>query len=138
MDPIPRAHYPHMLNADAAIWDRFIHTNPFPDAKLLYDLHVGTPAPIVENTPANYRSMILSLSTLRIDVVAMLPTETLVIEIKPRASLYAIGQVLGYALLVKRDFPHLINPTPVIITDTAAADTQWLCDRLNVTLHELD
>jgi len=136
--PVALAHYPHMLPADAKLWDKFIRTNPFPDAKLIYDLHVGTPAPIIENYPANYRKMVHTLSTLRVDVVALCPEETLVFEIKPHASLMAIGQAYSYAQLIRRDIPNFRNPVPVILTDTPAPDTHWLCNRLRIILVQLD
>jgi len=136
--PVPLASYPHMLDADAALWDRYLKTNPFPHAKVMYDVRVGTPAAAPDHYPDNYRRMVLELSTLRIDAVVLIPTETLIIEVKPRASLTAIGQAHGYAQLLHRDMPNLPNPVPVILTDTAAPDTQWLCDRLQILLIQLD
>jgi len=131
-------HYPHMLDADAELWDRYIRTGPFPLARLIYDLHVGTPALPIEHYPDNYTRMVQRLSTLRIDVVALMPTETLVFEVKPRAGLQAIGQAYSYAQLVHRDIPTFLHPVPVILTDKAIPDAQWLCDRLSITLIELD
>jgi len=127
-----------MLDADAALWDRYIRTNPFPEAKLIYDLHVGTPCPITDKLPPNYKKMILTLSTLRIDVVALMPTETVVIEVKPYAGPLAIGQVWSYAQLTARDYPQFPKPVPMILTDKAPPDTQWLCDRLQILLIQLD
>jgi len=126
-----------MLEADASLWDKYIRTNPLPEAKLIYDLHVGTPSPAITNLPPNYKKMVIALSTLRIDVVALMTTETIVIEVKPYAGPYAIGQVWSYTQLLMRDMPQLPNPVPMILTDKAAADTQWLCERLKVLLIEL-
>lgn len=135
--PVPMPHYPHMLDADAILWDQFIRTNPLPKAKLIYDLHVGTPALPIQHYPDKYIHMVQRLSTLRIDVVALMPTETLVFEVKPRAALQAIGQAYCYAQLVRRDIPTFPNPVPVILTDKAIPDAQWLCNRLRITLIEL-
>jgi len=136
--PVPLASYPHMLKDDSALWDRYIRLNRFPDARVMYDVRVGTPAPAPDDYPDNYRRMVLELSTLRIDAVVLMPTETLVIEIKPRASLNALGQALGYTRLLHRDIPELPSPIPTILTDTPAPDTQWLCDRLQILLIQLD
>lgn len=137
-DCVQLPYYPHMLDADAVLWHHYLKTNPFPEGQVIYDLHVGTPSPIAENTPESYRRMILSLSTLRIDALVLLPTESIVFEIKPRAGLYAIGQAYCYAQLVRRDMPQFPNPVATILTDKARADTQWLCNRLKIILIELD
>lgn len=130
--------YPHMLPADVAIWERYLDTNPFPTARIAYDVHVGTPVSISADDPPNIQHMLYQLTTLRIDAVVFLLNETPVIEIKPDAGMSAIGQALAYALLFDRQFPGYAPPVPTILTDTALPDTPWLCDRLGITLLEID
>ena len=129
--------YPHLEPLDTAIWNAYLDTIPPTDALVAYDVHVGTPAIVPLDTPENYRRMVEHLSTLRIDVVLLLPKHTLVVEIKPSASLSAIGQALGYTHLFHVKFPHYPKPTPTILTDIPKPDTQWLCAILNVQLVSL-
>jgi len=126
--------YPHLEPYDTAIWNAWLDTDPWPNALVAYDVHVGTVASVPDGTPENYRRMVEHLSTLRIDVVVLLHRATLVIEIKPSASLSAIGQALGYSLLFRDQFPYRPRPVPTILTDLSKPDTAWLCNILNVQL----
>ncbi len=141
LDPKPLVKlpkYPHLEPLDTAIWNAWLDTTPWPpDALVAYDVHVGTVATVPEGTPENYRRMVEHLSTLRIDVVMLRPGQTLVIEIKPSASLSAIGQALGYCHLFHAKFPHWERPVPTILTDLPKPDTPALCAALQVKLLSL-
>ncbi|GAH55779.1 unnamed protein product [marine sediment metagenome] len=138
LDPLRKLRkYPHLEPLDTAIWNAWLDTDPWPDAVVAYDVHVGTVATVADGTPENYRRMVEHLSTLRIDVVVVRPGVTLVVEIKPSASLSAIGQALGYSLLFRDQYPDYPKPTPAILTDLSKPDTSWLCNRLNVQLFTL-
>jgi hypothetical protein len=123
-----------MLPEDTALWNAYLDTDPWPNAKAAYDVHVGTPPPERPDLSEAMQRDLYALYTKRIDAVILLPTETLVIEVKPNASTSAIGQALCYALIFHREHPTLPTPKPVILTDTPHVDTPWLCDRLNVIL----
>lgn len=126
--------YPHLEPLDTAIWSAYLDTDPWPTATVAYDIHVGTPAIVPLDTPDNYRRMVEHLSTLRIDAVVFLNHKTHIIEIKPSASLSAIGQALCYAHLFHARYPHILKPTPTILTDLPKPDTPWLCKLLNIEL----
>ncbi|MBA7693088.1 hypothetical protein ES703_101663 [subsurface metagenome] len=132
--PTVQKKYPHMMPADILIWSRYLKSNPFPNARIAYDVHVGTPAGPLDGLSAQYELMAIALSTKRIDAVVYEPRRTLIIEIKPYAGASAIGQVLTYRLLYHRDFPGSPFPLPVILTDHAQLDTPWLCQQLNIQL----
>lgn len=130
--------YPHMLPADVALWERFIRLeHPMP-CTVAYDVHVGSLPPLPADLPEYLQRDAQALYPCKIDAVMYSPQETLIVEVKPRASTYAIGQVLSYTNLFHRDFPEHPRPTPCIITDTAHQDTPWLCEILNIILVELD
>jgi len=126
--------YPHMMPADIRIWTRYLKTNPFPKARVTYDLHVGTPATALQGMPEEYKRMTEALSTKRIDAVVYEARRTRICEVKPYAGSGAIGQVLTYRLLYHRDFPGSPLPLPWIITDYPQRDTPWLCRQLNIEL----
>jgi len=132
--PTVQKKYPHMMPADILIWSRYLSSDPFPDASVAYDLHVGTPAGPLEGLSPEYERMAAALSTKRIDAVVYKPRSTLIVEVKPYAGAGAIGQVLTYRLLYERDFPGCHVPIPVIVTDQPQLDTPWLCNQLNIQL----
>ena len=96
--PTVQKKYPHMMPADILIWSRYLKSNPFPNARIAYDVHVGTPAGPLDGLSAQYELMAIALSTKRIDAVVYEPRRTLIIEIKPYAGASAIGQVLTRSL----------------------------------------
>jgi hypothetical protein len=100
----PKIKYPHMLPAEAEIWDRFLKIRQPPFINLEYDVHVGdTPIPPA-TLPDYLRGMYDSVMKKRIDVVAHDTDVIYVIEVKPRAGMSALGQVLAYKYLYTRDF----------------------------------
>lgn len=132
--PNVQAKYPHMMPADIRIWSRYLKTNPFPRARIAYDLHVGTPAEPLLGMTEEYERMTEALSRKRIDAVVYEERWTRIVEVKPYAGAGAIGQVLTYRLLYRREFPGSPMPLPVIVTDQPQVDTPWLCKQLNIEL----
>jgi hypothetical protein len=136
--PDPNGRFPHFIQHDAAVWQRFLlSTHPLP-AMLAYDVHVGTPAAAALDAPAPYARMIETLSTKRIDVVMFFHDETLITEVKPAAGPDAIGQALCYTILFRRKWPNYPKPTPCIVTDTAQPDIAHIAALMNITLIDLD
>ncbi|MBA7612647.1 hypothetical protein ES703_19883 [subsurface metagenome] len=132
--PTVQDKYPHMMPADIIIWTRYLKTNPFPQARISYDLHVGTPAGPLDGLTPEYQEMALALSTKRIDAVVYETRRTGIVEVKPYAGSGAIGQVLTYRLLYIREFPGSPQPIAMILTDYPQRDTPWLCNQLNIVL----
>lgn len=128
--------YPHMRPADIFIWESFLDTKPWPGATVQYDVHVGTPAEPLYDLPPEYLRMIYALSTKRIDVVVTLPPNLHIVELKPAASTSAIGQALCYTELYRRQFKPPIDLIPTIVTNTAHADTPYLCNLFQIALFE--
>jgi len=99
-----KTRYPHMLPNEAEIWDRLLAIRTPPFIKLEYDVHVGdTPEP-PPDLPDYLKPMFETVYRKRIDVVAHDPDKIFVIEVKPRAGMSALGQVLSYKFLYERDF----------------------------------
>jgi len=99
-----KTRYPHMLPNEAEIWDRLLAVRTPPFIKLEYDVHVGdTPEP-PPDLPDYLKPMFETVYRKRIDVVAHDPDKIFVIEVKPRAGMSALGQVLSYKFLYERDF----------------------------------
>ncbi len=100
----PKIKYPHMLPYEAELWDRFLKRRSPEFIKLEYDVHVGDAPVPPEALPDYLKGMFQSVYKKRIDVVAHDPGTIYVIEVKGRAGLSALGQVLAYKFLYERDF----------------------------------
>lgn len=126
------AKYRHMLSGDVAIWERFLVKYPNVYESLQYDVHVGEglrdQAGVTDEV--KYASMELLLK--RIDVVGKLGAETHIIEVKPDAGMSAVGQVLCYEVLYRRDFKKVGLIKRVIVTDRLWPDEEYLFKVFNI------
>jgi hypothetical protein len=118
--------FPHMLAGDIALWRKWLNKYGTNFQVYLYDLHVGAGVPILPGTLAQYRLQAEISSKKRIDVVARRAGEIYIIEVKPYASLSAIGQVLCYSALYKKEFNPTERVIPCIVTDYVYADEAYL------------
>lgn len=126
--------YPHMKPADITIWERFVDKYPDVYKAVSYDVAVGTGAAIPPGVEASIARGFKTLTQRKIDVVALDGNKVDIIELKPAAGTSAIGQVLGYVELFKRDQPTAEAVRPVLITDSIDADAQHVADKLGVTV----
>ena len=119
--------YPHLAPEDVKIWERFITAYPVYFERVDYDLKVGTPRAYPEAPNDKIKEDLEYLSRKRIDVVGYRGNEIHIIELKPRASFEAIGQIIGYTEL----FLPFVKPensiSMVLITDTEIPDIAELC-----------
>jgi RecB family endonuclease NucS len=70
----------------------------------------------------------------RIDAVGFKGEEIDIIEVKPNATMSAIGQVVGYVHLYMRDEAWSKPPKAVIVTDYADADMIAVAQAQGVTV----
>lgn len=126
--------YPHMSPADTAIWSRFIaaHRDAF-DA-VAYDVPVGEGAEFDVTAGGVLGEGIKKLYQRKIDVLARKGDKRYVIELKPRASTAALGQVKSYVRLAERDIPELRGAAPMIITDALVPEMEFLAKEEGVEL----
>jgi hypothetical protein len=126
--------YPHMSPADTEIWNRYIDANPDAFDLVAYDVAIGGGAEFDTVVSPATGGDAARLYQRRIDVFARKRNQYFVIELKPRASTSAIGQVAGYRELLKRDHPEYTGASAIIITDTLLPDMQFLAAPVGVEL----
>lgn len=93
------ARYPHMREHEAELWQRYVEQYGMPPGEVTYDVHLGDGAPVREEWEDWVKVMVKALSTKRVDVVAETPWQVTIFEVKKRAGLSAVGQLLGYEAL---------------------------------------
>jgi hypothetical protein len=64
-----------------------------------YDLHVGYGMPLDPEWSESIQKMVQTVTRKRIDVVVVVPGATYLVEIKPRAGMSALGQLVAYKQL---------------------------------------
>lgn len=117
-----RRKYPHMVGDEKQVWNRFVVKFPKRFDTVDYDFRVGEGMPYQDDWEPNIRRMVTALTQKRIDVVGWNGDRPTIIEVKVRAGLSALGQVLGYIELFKSELPSFPNPRPMIVCEITTAD----------------
>ena len=122
MKPIVMPHYPHMMAEDIDVWSKYLRDPLVPIREVWYDVHVGGAIALPEGAGAIEQQVALGVSRKRIDVVAGVGGGFWVVEVKPLASMLALGQVLSYTRLFKQEFAPVGEVWPVIVCDAVDED----------------
>lgn len=121
-EPLLRPHYPHMLAEDNAVWSRFLEQNFERLTEVWYDVRVGMPVDVGPDASDMEKKIAAGLTRKRIDVVAISDGNYWVIEVKPFASMLALGQVISYARMFALEFAQTARVIPVIVCDKVDPD----------------
>lgn len=121
--------YPHMSVADTEIWNRYIRANPTAFDSVAYDVAIGQGAAFDTTAGGVLGGNIGRLYQKRVDVIAKKDEWLYLIELKPRASTAAVGQIQAYAAIFERDYPEYKNIKLLIITDSAMPDLDFVAER---------
>jgi len=111
-----------MMGDDIPIWERFILRNPKYFNTVDYDFRVGSGMALQPGWDTNFKRMAKMITQKRIDVLGWRGDNPTIVEVKKRAGLSTLGQVLGYRTLFIRDFPHLGKPDLLVVTESADSD----------------
>lgn len=103
-------------------WQRFVVKFPDRFDTIDYDFRVGLGATVSEKEEDSYRRMVTMLSQKRIDALAWNDESPTIIEVKVRTGLSALGQVLGYKVLLEKHFPNFKKAKMLIVCRYIAQD----------------
>lgn len=135
--PKVRNRYPHMLAEDIEIWRRFVSDGDYLPDVVWYDVRCGHEA-VIDDTESEWmKRMVSALTRKRIDVVGRVGMDYWVIEVKPRASYEAFGQVIFYADTFEKEQLPAGEVIPVIVTDLVDLDIVPLCSEVGVLVLEV-
>ena len=135
--PQLRVRYPHMMPEDAKIWTKFLIHGQFMPDHVFYDVHVGRGLEPPEGSPEWLRKYAKINYTKRIDVVGRSVGRWWVIECKPGASYWALGQVIFYSWAFGNEIRDDKEIIPVVITDVVDEDLRPLFDLAGVLVLEV-
>ncbi len=124
--------YAHMLGDEAIIWERFIDAHPGYYSTCDYDYRVGEGMILNIEWEDNIKRMATAITQKRIDVLAWVGDIPTIIEVKRRAGLGTLGQLLGYWSLFRKDFPHFVRPKLLLICESIDEDTIAVMEDNNI------
>jgi len=123
-----------MMGEDTRVWTRFLESGDIVLQEVWYDVHVGAMVKGDWADDSVTARIAAGLTRKRIDVVALMDGRYWIIEVKPIAMHFAIGQVLVYESLFVREFEPERETWPVIVCDHVDADVIPECKRLGVVV----
>lgn len=111
-----------MLAEDIEVWSRYLVDPIVPITEVWYDVHVGRGMPLPVGAGDIDRRIAAGISRKRIDAVCRIGGGFWVVEIKPLASMLALGQALAYTRLFLEEYEVTGEVWPVIVCDRADED----------------
>jgi hypothetical protein len=136
-NPLPatfRGNYPHMAKLDAAVWERFLDRMAGQFLSFCYDLALGGRR-IEGLALSDEEALGWQYNTaLKIDAVGLTEEQAWIIEVRPNATVSALGSALCYTLICQREAVFERQLVPVICCETIQPDVEWVCQRLGVTV----
>ena len=134
---MPKVVFPHMLKDEVEIWKRFRQIDPIPFLKLDYDVHVGTlPSGLGPLTP-EMESLARAIYRKRIDVVGETEDEVWIIEIKPRAGMSTLGQLISYEALYEKEFSPTKPIRLAVVCERTEQDMEDLLVQYGIDIYQV-
>ena len=110
-----RLTYPAMLPAEIDVWRGWLAKHQGEYERFEYNVRVGPGADPGPNYPQSVRDQAILNTQARIDALAWQGTQATIVEVKDRAGLSAIGQLLGYEVYWKRANPNFPPPKTLLV-----------------------
>lgn len=121
---ITATQYPAMTAVESTIARQWIMAHGAEYDSIEFNCRVGNSVELGPEFDDTTRRQAMLLSQKRIDVLARLGSEVTIVEVKVRASLGTLGQLLGYQLLYRQDHPEATAVHLVAIAYDALVDVE--------------
>ena len=126
--------YPHMAPQDIPVWEAFLREQASQFTAFDYDVRVGKgidPGPTYNDET---RQDAILLTQKRIDAVGFRDNEVWIIEVKPQASISALGQLLTYTeLFIAYKKPDL-TVRSVVVCNSVDQEVRDIFKKHNITV----
>lgn len=126
--------YPHLVGADAILWDAFIQARALEYQSFAYDVRVGKGRSAGEGVSVGLQLMWAALTRKRIDVVGRVGAVVDLFEIKENVALGALGQVVSYRALWAGSYPDLRVRNVWLVFETIDPDAAVVAEGFGVGL----
>lgn len=133
----PLAKYPHLAGSDISVWDAWIRLFGPLFQGFDYDYHVGQGLEPDKDAPYPLQAMWTQLTQKRIDVLGYRSKSLWVIEVKDRPGIAAIGQVVGYSILLARELHPCPPLIPCLVSSVIEPDIETCCRSLGINFYDL-
>ena len=127
-----RGDYPHFAKRDAPVWTRWLALYAHLYAGFAYDVALGgadvshIPAPEADRLGWQYST------ALKIDACGLTDAEVWVFEVRPEATVSALGSAVCYTMVAQRDAVFDRPLVSAIVCESMQPDVAWACEQLAV------
>lgn len=126
-----------MAQRDVEVWERWLDRYAADYTAVSYDVAVGgLAAPDESGHPNDLRAWQYQ-TALKIDALILAADRALVAEVRPWATVSALGAALTYAMVLERAGLSDQLLVPTIICQGMQTDVRWACDKLGVVVFEV-
>jgi hypothetical protein len=126
-----RGDYPHMAERDRQVWNSFLKLHAHRFVAFAYDVALGGVS-LGPEIPERDRLGWQYNTALKIDAVGLTTDSVWIIEVRPYATVSALGAALTYTLVARRDHVFALNHVPAIVTNGIQPDVRWTAQQLGV------
>lgn len=126
--------YPHMIKAEATVWNRFIDEYPDYFESCDYDWRVGDGMVLLDEWDENIKRMAKMITQKRIDVLGWNGHQSTIVEVKNRAEIDTMGQIVGYFDLFTRVFVNFPDPELLIVCHMIGPDDRFVMEKHKIKI----
>jgi hypothetical protein len=132
-----RLQFPAMIPREREVWRAWLKQHQSAYDRFDYNVRVG---PWIDPGPAHMaemRQMAKLVTQKRIDAVGYQGSVVTLFEVKVRAGLSSIGQLLGYEHFWQQDNPLAEAPRLALVVSLLAVGLQPICDKNRITVYQM-
>lgn len=129
--------YKHMGKRDAAVWHRWLAIHAAHWQGVAYDVAVGGHLPSEEPAEGEFVKMWQYQTALKIDALIVREDRVMVVEVRPWATVSALGACLCYTIVLERAGLTKTPLYPAIVCEGIQTDVKWCADQLHVQVFEV-
>lgn len=129
-----RGNYPHFAKRDAPVWARFLALYGNRYAGFAYDVALGGATLPAVGAPEPERLGWQYSTALKVDACGQAEDGVWLFEVRPEATVSALGAVLSYTLIAERDSVFSGTLVSAVVCESMQGDVKWCCDRLGVVV----
>jgi len=118
--------YPHMGVEDVVVWEEYIKAYADLWDSFDYDIRVGRGREPNPEVDPMWHGAIRKNSQFRIDAVGFRAGRATIFEVKPKAALSAVGQLMVYRVLFGEEYPHVSLDGTVLVAVDVHPDVERL------------
>ena len=132
-----RGRFPHLLPGEVRVWRAFLRSYEDRWETFVYDVHVGEGSLPQEDPSSVFAQNFKWLTKKRIDVIGWNRDQPTIFEVRARASLPLMGQLIGYKELWMRDNPTSKPPLLIMVCETCPPDDKGVMENQGISVVEV-